>query len=717
MTKIVRWITLGALFIIPFLPLVVFNGFFFPFITGKNFAFRILVEVAFAGWILLALVDKKYRPRFSWTFVIFAALVVWMIVADAFGVSPMKAFWSNFERMDGWVTLIHVFLFFVVAGAMFSAEKLWQKWWFTFLSGATLVCLYAVLQVLGVFAIHQGGVRVDATFGNAEYLAAYLLFAIAVSVWQAFEAKETKWLRWSLIVLTLLELVVLYYTATRGAIIGLVGAAILGSVLWMFEAGKRGRRYAATALVLLVLISGVFYLGRNSSFVQHDATLNRIGSISVSDGETRFAIWHMAFEGFLARPITGWGQEGFNYVFNRYYDPSLYSQEQWFDRAHDVFLDWLVAGGAPALLLFLALLGAAVLALYSKNVSRTERVMLISALAAYGFQGLFVFDNLFTYVPLAAILAMAHMASSRPIARMENAPELSADNFQTIALPVTFVGLVVVFWFANVPSMRAAGDIITAITPGSDAQANISAFKQAYADGSFADQEITEQLLSYAESTVQDRSVSLSDKQAMFSYAMQQAQVLIAAIPDDARIRLEYALALRAGGDYADAITQSGIAEKLSPMKQTIMIEEGVEQWQAGNFPTASALFTKAYQLDTSFQTAAAYAAAGKMVSGDIPGGKALLVQSFGTTTVDQDPVLLAYYQTKDLPDFLAVWRLRVIDQGNSADAELGLAAALADAGQISAARAEIQAAIAAHPEAASEGEAMLAQIASSTGS
>jgi O-antigen ligase len=716
MQKTIRWITLACLFIIPFLPLFVFNGFFFPFITGKNFAFRILVEISVAGWAMLALVDKRYRPQFSWTFALFSAFVLWMAIADAFAVNPAKAFWSNFERMDGWVTLIHVYAFFVVAGAMLGADKLWRRWWFTFLAGATLICLYGAMQVLGVFSIHQGGVRLDATFGNAEYLAAYLLFAIAVSIWQAFEAKEKKWLRWSLIVLTVLELVILYYTATRGAIIGLIGAAILGSILWMFEAGKKGRRYAAGALIILVIISGTFYLGRNSSFVQHDSTLARIGSISLSDGETRFTIWHMALEGTMARPITGWGQEGFNYVFNKYYDPTLYGQEQWFDRAHDVFLDWLVAGGFPALLLFLALLGFTVVALYRGNVTRTERVMLLSALAAYAFQGLFVFDNLFTYVPLAAIIAMAHLASSRPYPKLENAAEMTADNFAIMAVPIGVVALVVVLWTVNVPNIRAASDIITAITPAADISTNIAGFKQAYADGSFGNQEITEQLLSFAEQVTQSQQVSNADKQTVFSYAITQTQQLVAQIPNDARIRLEYALALRAGGDYADALVQSGIAEKLSPTKQTIIIEEGVEEWQSGNYPAASADFDRAYQLDTSFQTAAAYDAAGDIVNGNIAQGKAILVQSYGTTTVDQDPILLAYYQAKDFPDFVATWRVRVIDDDYSADAELGLAAALADGGDTAGAKAQIEATIAAHPEAATEGASMLAQIASTTG-
>ncbi|MBA3789284.1 O-antigen ligase family protein [Patescibacteria group bacterium] len=710
MTKITRWVVLGALFIIPFLPLFVANSFFFPFITGKNFAFRILVEIALAGWVLLTLIDARYRPRFSWTFVLFSALVVWMAIADAFAVNPAKAFWSNFERMDGFVTLIHYFAFFVVAGSVLSADKLWRKWWLAFLGGSLLVCLYSIFQVMGVYAIHQGGVRVDATFGNAEYLAAYLLFAIAISLWQAFESKR-KWLRYGLFALTALELLVLYFTATRGAIIGLVGAAVLGAALWMFEAGKRGRTYAAVTLAALVILIGGFFLVRHTPWVEQNPTLGRFASISLSDGQTRFTIWHMAYEGFLQRPIVGWGQEGFNYVFNKYYQPSLYAQESWFDRAHDIFLDWLIAGGAPALLLFLALFVSSVIALYRNNVSRSERIILLSALAAYLFQGLFVFDNLFSYVPLAAIFAIAHAGSSRPFTRLQNMKSISELSFETIALPVTGVALLLVLWFVNVPGVRAARDLITAITPSPDINTNINGFKQSYADHSFGNQEITEQLVTFAESVVRNQTATVVDKQTVLTYAMQQMQAQVTKVPNDARLRLEYALGLRAGGDFADALTEIHLAEQLSPNKQSIYLEEGIESLQSGNPQGAHDAFNKAYMLDTSFKDLAAYAAAGDIVIKDVAGGKALLQKVYGTTIVDQDILLLAYFQIKDYPDFIATWRQRVVDQNNSVDAEFGLAAALANAGDLAGSRAEIQAAISQHPEATSQGTAMLNQL------
>ena len=54
-----------GVFLVPFIPLIVASSMFFPFITGKNFAFRIIVEVLFALWLLLALRNPEIRPKRS----------------------------------------------------------------------------------------------------------------------------------------------------------------------------------------------------------------------------------------------------------------------------------------------------------------------------------------------------------------------------------------------------------------------------------------------------------------------------------------------------------------------------------------------------------------------------------------------------------------------------------------------------------------------------
>ena len=96
-------------FLLSVLPLLLFNGLFFPFITSKVFAFRILVEIGIIFLTLLALEDKKYIPRITPITLLFFLFIAVLFIADIFGANSIRSIWSNFERMEGWVTLVHLF--------------------------------------------------------------------------------------------------------------------------------------------------------------------------------------------------------------------------------------------------------------------------------------------------------------------------------------------------------------------------------------------------------------------------------------------------------------------------------------------------------------------------------------------------------------------------------------------------------------------------------
>src|SRR3989344_2050613 len=110
--KFLQWFTLGGLFLILFLPLYVSDSMFFPFITGKNFAFRIIVELITGAWIILALRAPAYRPKKSLILCALGAFVAVMAVADVLSENPFKSFLSKYERMEGFVALMHVFAYF-----------------------------------------------------------------------------------------------------------------------------------------------------------------------------------------------------------------------------------------------------------------------------------------------------------------------------------------------------------------------------------------------------------------------------------------------------------------------------------------------------------------------------------------------------------------------------------------------------------------------------
>src|SRR3989344_9279283 len=203
-----RYSLFAGIFAVPFIPLLVNGNFFFPFITSKNFTFRILVELMLGLWAILAIRDASYRPKFSWLLGALAAFLGVIAIADIFGVNFERSFWSNFERMEGLVTHLHLLAYFLVASSILNTEKLWERFFQTSIGVSIVICFYGLFQVFGFLRINQGGVRVDATFGNATYLAIYLLFSIFITaflLWRSqYNGKWPKWVYGAIIALQLI---------------------------------------------------------------------------------------------------------------------------------------------------------------------------------------------------------------------------------------------------------------------------------------------------------------------------------------------------------------------------------------------------------------------------------------------------------------------------------------------------------------------------------
>src|SRR3989344_2405547 len=102
---------------------------------------------------------------------------------------------------------------------------------------------------------------------------------------------------------------------------------------------------------------GGLFLLKDQTWVREAPGVGRLVTISLQDSTTKARImnWGTAWQGVKERPVLGWGQDNFAVVFNKYYNPQMYGQEQWFDRVHNVVFDWLVAGGVLGLLAYLSL--------------------------------------------------------------------------------------------------------------------------------------------------------------------------------------------------------------------------------------------------------------------------------------------------------------------------------------------------------------------------
>src|SRR3989344_4602788 len=180
--RFLRWAGVAGLFLIPVIPFIISTNMFFPFITGKNFAFRILVELLTGIWLLLALKNPAYRPRFSWILAALGLFTLWMAVATGMSVDPTKSFWSNFERMEGYITVLHLFAYFIVAASILHATRLWTRFFEFSVIVSAAIGVYALCQAIGFIPIDQGATRITATLGNAIYFGIYLVFNIYLAL-------------------------------------------------------------------------------------------------------------------------------------------------------------------------------------------------------------------------------------------------------------------------------------------------------------------------------------------------------------------------------------------------------------------------------------------------------------------------------------------------------------------------------------------------------
>jgi hypothetical protein len=280
LATVLKW---GLFLLLP-LPLYISSSMLFPFITGRNFGFRILVELLVIGWVGLLILSREVRPQLTWLTRSVLVLLFVVTVADILGANPYRSFWSNYERMEGLLALIHMVLFYLLISSVFRNWKDW-RWYLLASTGVSLiVSSIAFSQKLGWTKVYQGGegasIRVDGTIGNAAYLASYLAFHVFFLLFYMWREK-LPWFRWVMGAAALCELYVIYLTATRGVILALIAVAGLLAVFFAFrrpadEKEKLLHRASIGVLAACVVIVGSFYLLRDTNFVKKNSILVRI---------------------------------------------------------------------------------------------------------------------------------------------------------------------------------------------------------------------------------------------------------------------------------------------------------------------------------------------------------------------------------------------------------------------------------------------------------
>jgi len=664
-------ITFGILAFL-FLPLLVSQSLYFPFITGKGFFFRAIVEVLFSIWAIGIVYFPEYRPRKSMLLTALTAFVVMIGIATIFSENPFKSFWSNYERMEGYVLILHLFAYFLVLASVFNTQKKWNLFFNTTLFVSFITIIYSLFQLGGLENINQGGTRVDALFGNATYFAGYLLFHLFISAFMYIRTNHTV-LRSLYGALAVLQVTILFLTGTRGAAIGLVAGIFVSLCVWSCKGSLSlgNKKLLFGILTIFVLGIGTLFFVRNTPAVENHPILSRFASLVTYDdlkknATPRFIIWNMAWHGFLERPLLGWGQESFSYVFNAYYSPALYNQEPWFDRAHNIFLDWLIAGGVFGLLFYLSLFESAYALIwrgsllpFSQKVKERlgcwiehdecyqfsvgEGAVLTGLLTAYFVQNLFVFDNLFTYVPFFSVLAFIHSSTAREWSFISKI-DIRKTIVYVVYIPFIVIGTFYAYYFVVYKPIQASSYLIRALssTRVESVETGIASFEKALALHTLGDQEVREQLMQFSINVI-PKEIPDEVRLKLFNFTVNELQSQLQVAPHDARTYFFLGSFLQVFGEYEYATDALQEALKYAPNRQLVLYNLGFVASQQDLNDKAVAYFKQAFELDKRNSEARILYATALFFNDEEKKADALLNEAFGTTIVLNEDLLRTY--------------------------------------------------------------------------
>ncbi len=399
--KIVKVIFIVLVFLTLLTPFLVFKELLYPFTTSKGFVFRILVQLALPFYLYLIVLDKSLRPNLkSYLNLSVLAFLAITLLSSFLSVNFQRSFWGDFERMSGAFFTLHLTLayFYVLLLAKLSGNY-FEK----FLKA--IVWISVALSLIGIVGFLGGPVlapdsflpaRSSSMFGNPIFFASFLIFPLFLSAFFAVSSSEKKW-KWSFWGAVLIQLIAVFVSGTRGAVLGITLGLIISAVLYVvFAKNKKIKIYGLALGLFFVIVASLMYTFPEK--LPLGSTVRRVFTLQDSNTQARLILWKFSLKGFKDNPVLGVGPENFFEISNKYYKPEIRQYDStWFDKPHNYLLEILLTTGILGFAAYSAIFISGVWILYlaykREILTLLESALLLAGFSAYQFQNLFVFDT------------------------------------------------------------------------------------------------------------------------------------------------------------------------------------------------------------------------------------------------------------------------------------------------------------------------------------
>ncbi len=400
--QLVFFLLLGTLGILPFL-----DG-------GTHIAAEVLILILPLPLFLLGLASGEIHLNRlpGWL------IILWLIFLVSAAVSVITSA-SQLFSIPAFFQLLAIFLFFNLFLLTGGKESLKQAVWLIFVV-SFLLCLLSFHYLLPWTEKPAEMNLVYATYGHS-HLADYLILVIpfALTLFLTAKKEKPKLLFGGLLIFYLVSFVL---TFSRGAFLVLSPAILL--LILLLKPQTAAKRLISWLLILVPLGVLLLILVYSLSSFGIDAKLAQPGHWLVKQivkpefQAKRIDYWQQAWQGFLARPLTGFGWGTFEIVALRFQRETA----GWSNFTHNWYLQTLAEAGIFALFGFVCFLFLSLRHLW-KAIKKSPKAPLLiggfGAILASCLHSLVDYDWHFPAIFLTFLFLLANLlvSSSRGLKR------------------------------------------------------------------------------------------------------------------------------------------------------------------------------------------------------------------------------------------------------------------------------------------------------------
>jgi len=583
----------------------------FSFIFPKIIFFQIFVTISFFAWILLVLKNPAYRP--NWKHPLFLTPVIFLVsllVTAIFGVDFSNSLWSSQERMLGIVTLLHFYVWFIILSTTYTLEYEWKN---------ILRVSLGVLILVLFFGFSQGfTIHMTSTLGNQLFLGSYALIHFYLALILFFYEKNNRWKFFSIFT-ALIAIITILLTGERTPLIVLfLGIILLPLLLFIGKTSLKAKVAGIGLYGVIVLLSiSLFWFTTPEGRQIGEKKLPFIFQKTLylfSDGlQDRVTIWSLGLDGFYERPLTGWGWENFNIIFNKYVNAAEHKgilNSVWFDRSHNQVIDILALSGilgfVAYLFLWLCIAWLLRVAFIATENTKKKKVIGILSIAflSYFIQNLSIFDTPVTLIMFYLILAFLYFILSESRTRKVGDGYKMAGKYIFVIAP--FIGMVLfaILLQTSIKPFLISQQAVKAknIAETGKFDESLILFKHALNGNYFTNREIRHVVANILIASIHQQAIPDEQQKKWVLFLEDEIEKNITNHPYDVRQYLIGSLIYRAAHKFdQDAILRSyelmQRAILLAPDKQDVFYEFAQVEAQRKEFESARKWAQRAFEV------------------------------------------------------------------------------------------------------------------------